>query len=174
MKKLDSLREKLLLLQKYNAPKEEIEQVEKAIVASKRGRSNRSKGSNYERVIAKKFMEKFPQLKLVRTPLSGGFNKSIDNKKMRGDVSNLSEDYDFMLHLEMKNQAKLQIDKWIKQAEDDCPEGKIPTVVFHRQQKIEDGKRVETAKDYICLSLDDFLTIVDKQVVKLVVGEINK
>jgi hypothetical protein len=72
-----------------------------------------------------------------------------------------------MLHIEAKNQAKIQIEKWIKQAEEDCPEGKIPAVVFHKQQKIEDGKRTEKARDYICLPFEDFLEIVDDRVVEL-------
>jgi hypothetical protein len=165
MKKLDALKDRLLLLQKYNAPKEEIAEVEQQIVRSKRGRSSKTKGANYERTIAKKFMEKFPELKLVRTPLSGGFNKSVDNAKMRGDISNLNEEYEFMLHLELKNQSTVKMFDWIKQAEEDCPTGHVPCVVFHKQQKNEDGKRVQEAKDYVCLSLEDFLNIVKKEVV---------
>jgi hypothetical protein len=166
-KKLDLLKEQLSFLQIHNASDEEIQELELKIVRSKRGKSSRTKGASYERDVAKKFMKRFPQLDLVRTPSSGGFKKSANNKTLRGDTSNVNEDYEFMLHIEAKNQAKIQIEKWIKQAEEDCPEGKIPAVVFHKQQKIEDGKRTEKARDYICLPFEDFLEIVDDRVVEL-------
>ena len=42
---------------------------------------------------------------------------------------------------------------WFTQSESDCPKGKIPCVVFHKHG---------TSKDYVALSLDDFLTLVPK------------
>ena len=50
----------------------------------------------------------------------------------------------------------------INEVEEDCPEGKVPIVVFHRRQKNKDGKRIQEAGDYVALSLEDFLNIVDK------------
>ena len=34
----------------------------------------------------------------------------------------------------------------IQKVEEDCPEGKIPIVVFHRRQKIKNGKRIQGSR----------------------------
>lgn len=160
--RLKLLQEQLTFLKNHNATKQEIENVEKQIARSKRGKSSKAKGSSYERVIAKKIMDKFPVLDLARTPSSGGFQKSSNNEEIRGDISNLNSDVKFVLHIECKNHAKWNLPSWIKQANDDCPEGKIPMVVFHQQQLNEDGKRTQVAEDYVCLKLEDFLDIVQE------------
>lgn len=159
-KRVDLLKEQLSFLQSHNASKEEIEELEKKIARSKRGKSSRSKGSSYERTIAKVLMLKFPRLDLARTPSSGGFKKKANNEEIRGDISNLNKEVQFMLHVECKNQKTVQMEKWMKQAEDDCPSNKVPTVVYHQQQKIVEGKVVVKPKDYICLPLADFINIV--------------
>lgn len=56
----------------------------------------------------------------------------------------------------------MSLPAWIRQAEEDCPQGKVPAVVFHRRQKNKDGKRVQDAGDYIVLPLELFLDIVDR------------
>ena len=163
--KLDLYKEQLAFLINVNAPVEKIEEIEEKIKRCKRGKKSRSKGSNYERTLAKKLMDAYPELDLARTPSSGGFKKQASNDIIRGDISNLSKEYEFLLHIEAKNQAKLKLQDWLKQAMDDCPAGKIPTVIFHQGQIIEDGKRVQEAEDYICLPLRDFISIVNKQAI---------
>lgn len=120
---------------------------------SRRGRTSRNKGSNFEREVAKIFKEKLG-IELVRTPLSGGFGKSnnVDAQKFRGDVVAVDESINFKLHIEAKNQKTWALPAWLKQAEEDCPEDKTACVVFHKHG---------TSKNYITLSLDDFLSLID-------------
>ena len=132
---------------------------------SRRGKGSRRKGGNYERSIAKVLNEHFVPLEFVRTPQSGGFMKSSINRKIRGDLSNLNEQYDFKLHLECKNQKTIAIKKWMFQATSDCPSGRIPTVVMHIGQENKEGKRVCEADDFVVMRLSDFLTIVDKDAI---------
>ena len=73
----------------------------------------------------------------------------------------LYEDYDFKLHLELKNQNRWQVNTWFEQAESDCIEGKLPIVIMHRTQKNENGKRIAEADDFVFLRLKDFLDILD-------------
>ena len=58
-----------------------------------------------------------------------------------------------LLHIEAKNQKTWQLKQWLEQAESDCPEGRTPIVVFHQH---------DSSKDYVCLSLDDFFKLVEK------------
>lgn len=141
---------------------EELTRLKSQIELSNRGKSSRRKGANYENVIAKKFKEVF-NLTLVRTPMSGGFQKSSDSEDFRGDINCIDKDKDFKLHLECKKHQKWSVGKWWKQAEEDCPKGRVPMLVMHRFQKIEENKRVETAEDFVMLKLDDFMHIVDAE-----------
>lgn len=50
-------------------------------------------------------------------------------------------------HLEVKRQERIQIEAWCRQAEEDCPEGKIPVVVWRRNRE----------PWRVTLLLDDFL-----------------
>lgn len=120
---------------------------------SKLGKRSKVKGSNYERLIAKKFKEKYG-LELVRTPQSGGFAKKISSKDFKGDVVLLDDTKDFKLHIEAKCQKTLSVPKWLSQAEEDCVEGKIPLVVFHKHN---------SSQDYVVLSLEDFFFLVDEE-----------
>ena len=96
----------------------------------KRGRRSRNKGSNYERSIAKRFAEAYG-VELVRTPQSGGFVKnSLKAEDFRGDVVPADSTIKLALHIECKNTQKWTLPQWIKQAESDCPEGRVPAVVF--------------------------------------------
>lgn len=131
-------------------------------VLVKRGRSAKIKGATYERKVASIF-EKRWGLKLRRTPSSGGFAKASENIKIRGDLSCL--DQNLLLHIECKNQKTWQLKAWIRQAQEDCPEGKIPLVILHQEQINEGGTRIQKADDFVVLSLDDFLEIVDKDLV---------
>jgi hypothetical protein len=123
---------------------------------SRRGRNSRNKGASFERTIAGKFKKAYGE-ELVRTPQSGGFVKN-DAKAgdFRGDVVPADDGVSLKLHVECKNAQTWSLPKWFKQAESDCPKGKIPTVVFHQYG---------TSKDYIALSLEDFFSIVPKDMV---------
>ena len=120
---------------------------------SKRGRSSKNKGANYERDIAKKFQSKYG-IELKRTPQSGGFSKKSEKADdFRGDITIVDTKQMLKVHIECKDQKSWSLPKWIEQSESDCPEGRVPLVVFHKHG---------TSKDYVCLSLDDFLSIVPK------------
>lgn len=150
----------------YNLTDEEydqkVQELNELITKSKKGKGARVKGASYENVIAKKFLEKFG-IKLTRTPMSGGFKKDSTSMMFKGDLNSMDEDLEFLLHIECKNHATWSIPKWIRQAEDDCPENHIPIIVCHRGQKNEDGKRVQEAGDYVVISLEDFMNIVPKE-----------
>ena len=160
-KRIKALQDKLELAKSLNAPKEVIEEIEGQIMRSTRSSKSRKKGASYENTIAKKIMKVFPKLELSRTPMSGGFQKNSTNETIRGDISNLNEEVDFGLHVECKNAKTWKLKDWIAQASGDCPKGKVPIVVFHQQQAIEDGKVTQPSEDYVCISLKDFLGIVD-------------
>ena len=173
VKEVDLIKEKLelylanplLVMKQNNWTKEEYEEVidslEEKIQLSKRGKSSKLKGASYERVIAKKFKEKFG-IELKRTPMSGGFSKgSSKADDFRGDITVVDKGVDFKLHLECKDHKAWSLPSWIRQAKDDCPQDRIPVVVFHRRQLNKDGKRVQEAGDYISMSLEDFLEVVD-------------
>lgn len=125
-------------------------------VRKKLGRRSKNKGSNYERDVAKTFKEAY-KIELTRTPQSGGFaKKSQKAKDFRGDITCLDESIEFLLHVECKNSKTWSLPAWIKQAESDCPKGRVPVVIFHQHG---------TSKDYVSLSLKDFLSLVPKEVV---------
>lgn len=172
-KSVDLLKEELellksnpsLVMSSKNWTQEEYENnvalLEKKIQNSKRGRSSKAKGSNYERDIAKTFKEKLV-IELVRTPMSGGFQKKSEALSVKGDITNLDHTIEFLLHIECKDHKSWSLPSWLLQAEEDCPKGHIPSVVFHRRQLNKDGKRVQEAGDYVALKLEDFLSIVDR------------
>ena len=120
---------------------------------SRRGRTSRNKGSSYERTIAKKFESAYG-VKLVRTPLSGGFSKNSNKQDFKGDIVCAEEGKDIMLGIECKCQQSWSLPAWLKQTEEETPEGKVPIVVFHKHG---------TSKDYVALSFDDFVKLVPKE-----------
>lgn len=120
----------------------------------KRGKNAKRKGGQYERDIAKKFQAKYG-VELKRTPQSGGFAKKADKADdYRGDITIVDTRNMLLIHIECKNQKTWQLKQWIEQAESDCPEGRSPIVIFHQYN---------SSKDYVCLSLDDFFKLVDKE-----------
>ena len=120
---------------------------------SRQGRTSKVKGANFERLIAKKFQDRYG-VELKRTPQSGGFAKKSDRADdYRGDITIVDTKRRLLLHIECKNQQKWSLPKWLKQAQEDCPEGAIPIVVFH-----EHG----TSNDYVTLRLEDFLNLAPK------------
>lgn len=119
----------------------------------RRGKNAKRKGGQYERSIADKFRERFG-LDLKRTPQSGGFaKKSTKADDFRGDITLVDESKDFKLHVECKNCKTWSLPKWLKQAQEDCPKGRKPLVIFHRHN---------TSEDYVCMSLEDFFDLVDE------------
>lgn len=117
------------------------------------GKRSKTKGSNYEREVAKKFKSQYNE-ELTRTPQSGGFaKKSTKADEFRGDIVSLNEEVDLFLHIECKNTKTWSLPAWFEQAESDAPKGKVPCVIFHKHG---------TSKDYIALSLEDFFKIVPK------------
>lgn len=83
----------------------EVALLEQKIILSKRGKSSRAKGGNYERTIAKKFKDKL-DVELKRTPMSGGFAKSAEKADdYRGDLVALDNSIDFKLHIEAKDHS---------------------------------------------------------------------
>lgn len=119
----------------------------------KRGKNAKRKGGQYERDIAKKFKDKYG-VELKRTPQSGGFAKKSEKADdYRGDITIVDTKLMLLLHIECKNQKTWNLHQWIEQAKTDCPEDRIPIVVFH-----EHG----TSEDYVTVRLEDFLSIVPK------------
>lgn len=122
----------------------------------KLGRRSKAKGNNFEREVAKKFKVHYNE-ELTRTPQSGGFaKKSSKADEFRGDIVSIDENVELVLHIECKNAKSWSLPAWIAQAESDCPEGRVPCVIFHKHG---------TSKDYISLSLEDFFKIVPKDMI---------
>ena len=122
----------------------------------KLGKRSKTKGSNYERDVAKKFRTQYGE-ELTRTPQSGGFaKKSTKADEFRGDIVSLDENVELVLHIECKNAKTWSLPAWFTQAESDCPKGRVPCVIFHKHG---------TSKDYIALSLEDFFKIVPKDMI---------
>lgn len=165
MRNSDLIKEKLAFFKEHDPSNPEVAKLEKTLKRSKQGKSSKRKGASYERKIVKYLEKVFPDLSFGRTPSSGGYKKGIDNNLLRGDVVCLSENADFLLHLELKNRKDgwKVVQDWFKQAEDDCIEGKIPVLIMH--QNLEKGKYA--SKDFVMLEIDDFFNIIDyKKVVK--------
>ena len=101
--------------------------------------NSRTKGANYERKIAKRLSD-FYKIELRRTPLSGGMDWKGDILPVFGEIP---------YHIECKKVEKLNIWKALEQAEKDCPEDKIPIVIFTRNR----------TEDYVAIKLEDFLRI---------------
>ena len=120
---------------------------------AKIGMRSKLKGGQYERDIAKSFQKRY-NIELRRTPQSGGFSKKVEKAEdFRGDIVCIDKDIKLNFHIECKNQKVWKLKDWLEQAEGDCPKDKVPIVIFHKHQ---------SNKDYVCLSLEDFLNIVEK------------
>lgn len=118
----------------------------------KRGKRSRNKGASFERTVAKKFKEFFG-VELVRTPQSGGFAKKAEKAdEFRGDVVSADKDIDLSLHIECKNAQTWSLPAWLRQAESDCPKGKVPCVIMHKPN---------SSTDYITMKVEDFFELCD-------------
>ena len=119
----------------------------------RKGKNAKRKGGNYERKIAKLFQDRYG-VELKRTPQSGGFaKKSSLADDYRGDITIVDPKNYLKLHIECKDHKTLSLPAWIRQAKEDCPENRIPIVIFHQHQSSE---------DFVCLNLKDFFSIVEK------------
>lgn len=120
---------------------------------SRRGRSARAKGAQFERDMAKRFQANYG-IELVRTPQSGGFAK---NKKaaegFKGDIVPVDKNVELAIHIECKSQKQASILKFMEQAKKDCPKGKIPHVVF---------REYGTKNVYVTLPLEGYFKLVRK------------
>jgi len=111
-------------------------------IQSRAGKSARKKGASFERTIAKKLAEWWPgNHEFKRTPMSGG---SIlkEGWDLAGDITTTAPDFPWSL--ELKNSPSLftgihnffsdkaAIWKWLDQADNDCPEHRIPMLIFNR------------------------------------------
>lgn len=127
----------------------------------KRGKKSRNKGSRYELTIAEKLRSHYG-IELRRTPQSGGFAKGKDAANFRGDIIPLDASIDFKLHIECKNATTWSLKQWLAQAEEDCPEGRVPTVIFHKPN---------SSVDYVTLKLEDFLALVPAENIATIKGD---
>lgn len=119
----------------------------------RRGKNAKRKGGQYERDIAKKFQKRYG-VELKRTPQSGGFAKKSDQADdYRGDITIVDTKQMLLVHIECKDQKTWQLKQWLEQATSDCPDNRVPLVVFHQHN---------SSKDYVCLSLEDFFNLVEK------------
>ena len=107
---------------------------------SRAGASSRRKGANFERTIAKKLKTWWPRnYDFRRTPMSGG-SVLKDGFDMAGDICTNAPDFKY--HLELKNAPgsfkglhnwfsnKSVLWKWMAQAVHDCPDNKIPLLIW--------------------------------------------
>ena len=130
--------------------KEVIAQHEKNV---RQGKRAKRKGGQYERDMAKRGQERYG-VELKRTPQSGGFaKKSTLADDYRGDITIVDPKQMLKLHIECKNCKSWSLPKWLEQASEDCPDGRVPIFIFHQYN---------TNKDFVCLSLEDFFSLVEK------------
>lgn len=118
--------------------------------ASAKGKMSKNKGANYERKISKIFSDFFGY-SFIRTPLSGGFAKQETSQDFKGDITPADRNKPFPFLVECKNQERINIKDWIKQAQEESAANKIPLVIFHMNR----------GEDYVCLNLKHFLSIIN-------------
>lgn len=112
-----------------------------------RGRSAQIKGKNFERKVAKILSDWWGK-KLRRVPNSGGLN-------IKGDLmtDNIDEMRDFPFHFELKNQERWNVKSYFSQAEYECPEEKMPAVIFTKNHD----------DIYLMIKLNDFIKFTGEQ-----------
>jgi Holliday junction resolvase len=88
------------------------------------GRSSRTKGARGEREVRDIF-KAHGFLGVERTPNSGGL-------WLPGDLTGLDE---HGVHVEVKRAERIELSKWIAQAEADCPAGSVPLLAFRRSRE---------------------------------------
>jgi hypothetical protein len=140
---------------------EDLAKLKADLVLSKRGRGSKNKGASYERVIAQVFKEGY-DLDLVRTPQSGGFaKKSNKADEFRGDIITVDKDIELLLHIECKDQKTWNLKDWLRQANEDCPKGKVPLVIMKKANTLNPGQK-GNQQNLVVIDLDDFMKLVPK------------
>lgn len=157
------LEEQISFLEEHDPNSKELDALREKLKRSKRGRSSKAKGANYESRIRDKLNKRFPTLNFKRTPRSGAYASTSGDTSLSGDLANINSEYDFKCHLELKCHKAWSILRWFEQALGDCPQGKLPIVIAHQQQVIENNRRVKEAEDFVFLRLSDFLDIVNDE-----------
>jgi len=103
------------------------------------GKMSRSKGALGERGLANYLTERgFPSKRNARNGIAG--------RDGGQDVAHSLGPY----WIEVKRQEKLAIPAWVRQAEEDCPPGDVPLVVFRQSRQ----------PWRVVIQLDDLLTII--------------
>ena len=120
---------------------------------SRKGRSARAKGASFERDVAKLIGKRYG-ISLTRTPMSGGFAKNKDkNEGFKGDIVPVDKSVSLKVHVECKSQKTIKIKDWTKQAQEDCPKGKVPCVFF---------REFGTPRIFVTMPIEGFFSLVDK------------
>jgi hypothetical protein len=147
--------------------------------------NSRSKGSRYERKIAKLFSE-YCGTEITRTPMSGGYNK-------KGDLTpkDPQQVVNFLFHLELKHRegwdfngifknSKHPIWEWWKQCETEARgSNKVPILIFTKNLDLNycmticsifNRMRIKTDR---CIFFDDFVIFQLDDLFKISYGEIG-
>ena len=133
--------------------KESIKEKEEKKARSRRGRSARAKGANFERTIAKLFQEKYG-IEFTRTPMSGGFAKNKDKSEgFKGDIVPVDKTVNLNIHVECKSQKTWKMREWLKQAKEDCPKDKTPLVI---------AGEFRTSNIFVTMPIEGFFALVEK------------
>lgn len=101
------------------------------------GKSERLKGANGEREVARKFRDY--GIELLRVPNSGGLQRRPEE---HGDLLGLPG-----FNVEIKRQEKANVWAWCEQSESDALPNTVPLVIFRRNR----------TKWRVILPLDDFI-----------------
>lgn len=109
------------------------------------GRASKQKGKAYERKIASLLSKAF-DTKVQRVPCSGAL------EGWEGDLRDLTGVLKKFVW-ECKHQERLNIWAALRQAFLEAKGGRIPVVVFHKNN----------SKDYVALELSDFITLIKNQ-----------
>ena len=105
--------------------------------------NSQKKGKRFELKVAKYLSREFNNIKISRTPNSGGLSLKGDIMATQGILSEFN--------WECKNQEKLNIWKALEQSANDC-------IGSHKQPLVVFTKNFE--KDYVALRLEDFVQLL--------------
>ena len=116
-------------------------------LAAKTSRSRRSKGSDFQKVIAEKIRDYFglEERDVVSTPNS---QKGVDVL-----MSNRAKEL-FNYSMELKRQESISMWKWLEQAEANATDESPPLLIFKRNR----------SDVYCCLKFEDFISLFKKEV----------
>jgi hypothetical protein len=103
--------------------------------------NGKNKGASFERTVAKLFSDALG-VKLRRTPMSGGW--SHGNPETAGDLVSIEGEFPYCVECKCEEGWHLEtlftgnhkwFDNWWKQTIRECPDGKIPILVFNRARQ---------------------------------------